>query len=123
MKIYVTINNNLACHIFLMEERENILRLLYQSQLFTQDVKQDVIQYFDQLNHKQLTWLHQALKAEKLVLLNFLKWLKDSWDLEYEKVISLKDNILRKQRNEMEQRDNRETKDSIENLLIELDNI
>ena len=123
MKEYVTINNNLVYHIFFMEERKNILRLLYQSQLFTQEVKQEVIDYFDRLNDSQVNWLYQALTAEKLVLLNFLKWLKDSWELEYDKILSMKNNVLRRQRKEMEQRDNIETKDSIENILITLDNI
>ena len=57
------------------------------------------------------------------MLLNFLKQLKDTGDLEYEKVQSMKDSILRRQRQEMEQQDNKESKDSIENLLITLDNI
>jgi hypothetical protein len=35
----------------------------------------------------------------------------------------MKDNILRKQRQEMEQHDHMETKGSIDNLLITLDNI
>ena len=35
----------------------------------------------------------------------------------------MKNNVLRRQRKEMEQRDNIETKDSIENILITLDNI
>ena len=106
-----------------MKERENILRLLYHSQLFTQEIKQEVIEYFDRLNNSQVTWLYQALKSEKLVLLKFLKWLKDSWELEYEKIQSMKDSILRRQRIEMEQLDDIESKDSIENLLIKLDKI
>jgi len=106
-----------------MSKEEDIIKMLNNSQLFTHEVKLEVIQYFGYLNKKQIAWLYQALESEKTILLNFLKWLKNSWDLKYEKIESIKNNILRKKRLELEQLDNIKTEQSIKNLITSLDNI
>ncbi len=106
-----------------MLEKKEILVLLKKSKLFSDKIKKQIEIYIDKLNTKHLKNIYQALKTEKILLLNFLKSLKNSWDLSYEELKTEKERITRKQIQQMEKIENKNKEDSLNNLLLSLDNL
>lgn len=108
---------------FFMWEKKEILILLQKSKLFTDRIKQQVEAYINNMNERQLVAIHQALITEKTLLLQFLKTLKNSWDLPYEEIKAVKESISRKQRQQLEQSENENSEESLNNLHLSLDNL
>ncbi len=106
-----------------MLEKKEILVLLKKSKLFSDKIKKQIEIYADKLNTKQLEAIYQALSAEKTMLLRFLKNLKKSWDLNYEEIKTQKERITKKKIQKMEQFENKNKEESINKLLLSLDNL
>lgn len=106
-----------------MWEKKEILILLTRSKLFTDEMRKQIETYIDNLSISQLEGIDQALKTEKILLLQFLKSLKTSWDMSYEEIKTIKENISRKKRQEFEISEESESKESLNNLLLSIENL
>jgi len=106
-----------------MWEKKEILILLTRSKLFTDKMRKQIETYIDNLSISQLEGIHQALKTEKILLLQFLKSLKTSWDMSYEEIKTIKENVSRKKRQELEISEESESKESLNNLLLSIENL
>ena len=106
-----------------MWEKKEILILLTRSKLFTDEMRKQIETYIDNLSISQLEGIDQALKTEKILLLQFLKSLKTSWDMSYEEIKTIKENVSRKKRQELEISEESESKESLNNLLLSIENL
>lgn len=99
---------------------KEILESIKKSRIFKDKTKQDIILYFDKLNEKQKNWIIQALKSEKIIVLNFLKSLKNKEVMNFE---DIKNNIESLQRNKRLFDEEQEEKNRDEELSILLNNL
>lgn len=106
-----------------MWKKKEILILLQRSKLFTDEIRKQIETYIDNLSIGQLEDIYQALKTEKILLLQFLKSLKTSWDMSYEEIKTIKEDISRKKRQELETSEESENKESLNKLLLSIENL
>lgn len=103
--------------------KKEILKQLNASCLFTDKIKKQIGDYFDRLNQKQIDLIADALENEKTMLLDFLRSLKDRWELDFVEVKTIKESIAREQRNKLETNEEQDTQIELDQLLYNLDNI
>ena len=95
---------------------------IQKSNLFDNKIKLDLILYYDLLTLKQKQTIIEALRSEKQIILNFLKTLKDTKEMNF---IEIKMHIEALQRNKrkileflQQQEDNKELNNLLNNLSI-----
>ena len=106
-----------------MMESTKILEAIKKSHIFKDKTKQDLILYFDKLNEKQKNWIIQAMKSEKIIVLNFLRSLKNKEVMSFE---DIKNNIESLQRNKRlfdEKQEEKHRDEELSALLNNLDNL
>lgn len=101
--------------------KETLTNTIQQSLFLTQEVQQDILRFFEKLSWEQVQIIEQGLQAEKVLLLTFLRKLKDVPEMKK----SALQEYLKKQkkilRNSKEYNEEIHKTQQLENLLEQLD--
>lgn len=85
-------------------------------------MKQQILEYFDNLSKEQKELIEQGIKAEKSLMLQFLKQLKDTPEIKVSQIQEYykKHNTNIRKNNEYTEEIHKQ--EELENLLLELEN-
>ena len=106
-----------------MMDNENILIAIKNSHIFKNETKHDLLLYFDKLNEKQKYWIIQAIKSEKIIVLDFLKSLKNKDVMSFEDIKANIEGLQRNKRIFDEQQEEKNRDKDLTTLLTNLDNL
>lgn len=100
---------------------EMLYKKLEKTMILPENIKQDLLRYFDKLSPKQIQVLSQLLQAENSVLLDFLRKQKDDGNIP---VYQLKEKYIEYRKTQSMNREKQELQEQQENLdalLSEID--
>jgi hypothetical protein len=110
-------------NVFIMWTNEVFIKYISWTNLFNKKLKNNLIKYIEFLNDKQKLNLIQALKNEKFIIINFLRWLKNKNTYSFEEIKTNIEKIHRKNKKLLEQNEEKNKHNELNNLLNTLDNI
>ncbi|NDK10197.1 hypothetical protein GW846_05485 [Candidatus Gracilibacteria bacterium] len=86
-------------------------------------MKQQILKYFKKLSEKQKGVIRQGIQAEKSLMLNFLKQLKNKPEMKVSRIQEYYKKHYSRIRKGEELREKLHKQEELENLLLELGNI
>jgi len=85
-------------------------------------MKQQILEYFEKLSEEQKEVLQQGIKAEKSLMLQFLKQLKDRPEIKVSQIQEYYKKHHTNTRKNKEHTEELQKQEELENLLLELEN-
>ena len=100
---------------------EKIILELEQTNIFPVEIKEQFIKFFSKLNINQKELLQELLKLEKILLLHYLKTLRDKTIIQPHEIKYTFQNILKENIKVMELKEKLDI--DLENMILQLETI
>jgi len=113
--------NHIVVFLYAILNEENLKNAVRQCLFLNITMKQQILEYFERLSEKQKWVIRQGIQAEKSLMLNFLKQLKNKPEIKVSQIQEYYKKHYVNTRRNTECTEELQKQEELENLLLELE--